>query len=162
MYGLHGMNGMNGPEQGPQDAQPGSNAPLPDDKNKQAFQAWWTTVPVEAQAPLLFDFLTINKASSTMPDSPLWIGLTVQKLEAARKASPAEFVDIIEAVQKQGESGDTLLARFELFGKAWQAEKAAEAAKQPAAAPSSDMPKLLIGAAVAAGIYWVYFRKRGA
>lgn len=156
MYGLHGMHGA--------DAQQGSGAPGPaDDANKQAIIAWWSSVPPEAQAPLVFDFLMANKDTSAFKGDAIWVGLTVQKIEEARKADPKGFVEVVEAAAKPDETMDTVGARFMMYGKAWLADKAAkaaDAAKQPA--PASNTTALVLGgAALVAAAYWFYGRKRG-
>ena len=171
MYGLHGVHGreaMGAPEQQPDSGVKYGQMYHPDEtaaKNKQTFQTWWATVPPEAQAQLIYDFLLLNKAESAHPDSPVWVGLTVQKIEDARKANLKEYLEIIEAALKKDETMPNLAMRLMMYGQAWLADKAAkaaEAANQPDKSSASDTSKLLIGAAVAAGIYWFYFRKRGA
>ena len=154
MYGLHGVGGTDDGKTGYATAE---------EAQKQKFITWWASVPPEARAPLVFAFLMANKDASAFKDDPIWIGLTVQKLEDLRKVQPDEFVEIVAAAAKKDEDMQTTAARFLLFGQAWVADKAAEAAKQPAPAAATSGTAVLIlgGAALAAAAYYFYGRKRG-
>lgn len=158
MYGL-GMGGDE-PQDKPPEQQSATAVPADRDAAKEQFNKWWSGVPAELQAPLVYAFMVASKPDSIHQDDPAWVGLTVEKLEAARKAAPQEWVDVIEAAKQKDEGAGSVAVRLYAFGQAWLAEKAKTPA--PAAKPAADVPVLLwVAGAILLG-WLLYGRKKGA
>jgi hypothetical protein len=81
------------------------------DKSKEAFLKVWSNLSPQEQVDKVYSFLQANRAGSKFPDDPLWDTLSKDYLAQAQQKG-GEWVEVLEAAKRPGESVDDVGSRF--------------------------------------------------